>query len=230
MNCLRRTASSGRGTERGFTIVEMLIGIGIMSVVFLAVTQILVRVHLSHATLSATSTLRQEGRVLLSRFGAEVRGAGHGLVGDLEAISFASTERLTIALDLDRGSPSRPCLAEAGDDGVEEITYRFVRGRIDRRLRCWASGAWTSEVPYTPVAEHVSAASFQYFDGDGLELLPGAGGLTSAEREQIVQVRINLVMVAEGRAIDGETTPSYQSHADVLVRNGAFLSRLLTGD
>jgi type II secretory pathway component PulJ len=230
MKYFRRTEASGKGSESGFTIVEMLVGIGIMAVVFLAVTQILVRVHLSHATLSATSTLRQEGRVLLARFGAEVRGAGHGLVGELEPIPFASADQLTVALDLDRGSPSRPCVAETGDDGVEEITYRVAIGRVERRLRCWTSGAWASEVPYTPVAENVGAASFQYFDGDGQELVPGAGGLTQAERDQIVQVRINLVMVAADLVIEGETTPSYQSHADVLVRNGVFLSRLLTGD
>ena len=85
-----------------------MVAIGIMAVVYLATTQILVRVQLSHATMVSTMALRQEARVLLMRMGDEVRGAGHGLVGSLEGISHASTRQLTVALDLDRGSSDRP--------------------------------------------------------------------------------------------------------------------------
>lgn len=219
-----------RRDERGFTIVEMLIGIGIMAVVYLAVTQVLVRVHLSHATMASTMALRQEARVLFLRMGEELRGAGHGLVGDLEAISHAAADEITVALDLDRGSASRPCTDEAGDNGVEQISYKVATGRIDRRVQCWTGGAWVPEMPYVPVASDVVTASFQYFDVSGSELSPGAGGLSAGDRAQIRWIRINLSLRDDDAAIAGETTPSYLSSADVLVRNSAaFLQQLVEG-
>ena len=208
----------------------MMIAIGIMSVVYLAVTQILVRVHLSHVTMISTMSLRQEARVLLMRMGEEVRGAGHGIVGSLEGISQASAKQLTIALDLDLGSSDRPCTAEAGDDGVEQVTYRITTGRIERRVQCWVSGAWVRETPYTSVAENVAAASFRYFDVTGTEILPGVAGLATAQRQQIRSIRVSVALADTDRTIQGEATPSYQSSADIFVRNQrAFLTQLVDG-
>lgn len=207
-----------------------MIAIGIMSVVYLAVTQILVRVHLSHVTMISTMSLRQEARVLLMRMGEEVRGAGHGIVGSLEGISQASAKQLTIALDLDLGSSDRPCTAEAGDDGVEQVTYRITTGRIERRVQCWVSGAWVRETPYTSVAENVAAASFRYFDVTGTEILPGVAGLATAQRQQIRSIRVSVALADTDRTIQGEATPSYQSSADIFVRNQrAFLTQLVDG-
>lgn len=216
--------------ERGFSLLEVMIAIGIMAVVYLAVTQILVRVHLSHATLASTMSLRQEARVLLARMGDELRGAGHGTVDSLVGISQASGSLLTVALDLDRGSSNRPCTAEAGDDGVEQITYRVATGRIERRVQCWVSGAWVQETPYTPVAENVTAASFRYFDVAGAEVGAGGATLTTAQCEQVRSIRISVALADAARAIEGETTPSYQSFAEVLVRNhSGNLAKLVDG-
>lgn len=219
-----------RGDERGYSLIEMMIAMSIMAVVYLAVTQILVRVHLSHVTMTATMSLRQEARVMLMRMGDEVRGAGQGIVGSLEGISQASATQLTIALDLDRGSTDRPCVVEAGDDGVEQVTYRIATGRIERRVQCWVSGVWVQETPYTPVAENVTAASFRYFDSAGTEIDPGGGSLTTAQREQVRSIRISVALADEDRAIQGEATPSYQASADFLVRNqSGFLTKLVDG-
>lgn len=219
-----------RRDERGFSLVEMMMAVGIMAVVYLAVTQILVRVHLSHATMVATMQLRQEARVLMTRMGDEVRGAGHGIVGGLEGISLASSTQLTVALDLDRGSSDRPCTAEAGDDGVEQITYRIAPGRIERRVHCWVSGTWVQETPYTPVAENVTAASFRYFDATGTQIAPGAGGLATEQRQQVRSVRISVALADTDLTIQGEATPTYLSTADILVRNRtSFLARLVDG-
>lgn len=207
-----------------------MIAIGIMAVVYMAVTQILVRVQLSHTTMVSTMALRQEARVLLMRMGDEVRGAGHGIVGSLEGISQASAKQLTIALDLDRGSSDRPCTIEAGDDGVEQVTYRITTGRIERRVQCWVSGSWVQETPYTAVAEKVSAASFRYFDVTGKEMLPGAAGLATVQRQQIRSIRVAVALADADMTIKGEATPSYQSYADIFVRNqSAFLTRLVDG-
>jgi len=219
-----------RSDERGFSLIEMMVAIGIMAVVYLATTQILVRVQLSHETMVSTMALRQEARVLLMRMGDEVRGAGHGLVGSLEGISHASTRQLTVALDLDRGSSDRPCTVEAGDDGVEQVTYRVTTGRIERRVQCWVSGSWVQETPYTTVAENVSAASFRYFDVTGTEILPGVAGLATAQREQIRSIRVSVSLADTDSTIQGEATPSYQSSADIFVRNqSAFLTQLVDG-
>ncbi len=219
-----------RRDERGFSLIEMMIAIGIMAVIYLAVTQILVRVHLSHATMASTMSLRQEARVLLMRMGDEVRGAGHGIVGSLEGISQASATELTIALDLDRGSSDRPCTLEVGDDGVEQVTYRVATGRIERRVQCWVSGVWVQEIPYTPVAQNVTAASFRYFDAAGAEITAGGGSLAEAQRDQVRSIRVSVALADAARAIQGEATPSYQSFADVLVRNqDAFLTKLVDG-
>jgi len=151
-------------------------------------------------------------------------------VESLEGIPHASATELTIALDLDRGSTDRPCTVEAGDDGVEQITYRVATGRIERRVQCWVSGAWVQETPYTPVAQNVTAASFHYFDVTGTEIAAGGGSLTSTQREQVRSIRILVALADTERAIQGEVTPSYQTSVDVLVRNHSdFLTQLVEG-
>ncbi len=222
------TAARARETsERGSTLIDLMIGVAIIGVVYVALAEVSVRVYMNDATMESSRELRQGGRIAISRFVSELRNAGQGLKTVTQSISRAKTKRVMFAGDIDNGSTAAPCSSESNNDGVEQITYRFRRAKLERRVKCLVGGRWQAEVPFGPMALDLLAGSFRYFDIDGVELLPGTNGLGAADRARVALVRMELVLEDPAGALAGEAAPRYQSSIDVLVRNNTdFLARL----
>ncbi len=212
--------------RRGFSIVEVLIATAVMSVVFMAVSRVLVRTQSSFEHVAATTGLRQYARTAFNRMTFEMRLAGYNLKTVPEAFDAAATTSVRFAADLDLGDAAGPCTVESGNDGVERVTYRLGSGSLYRAVDCWQGGAWVVGQADQPLASDVdvSASRFAYFDINGNELVTGGGSLTSAQRALIARVQIILTLSGSEPAAPGMPPARYRAVTDVLVRNagGAY--------
>lgn len=212
-------------SERGFSIIEVLVAMAIMSVVFTAVSRVLVRTQSSFEHVTATTSLRQYARTAFNRMTFEIRSAGYNLKTAPETFTEASATNLSFAADLDRGDPDGACTAEGGNDGVERVNYRISDGRLGRSVDCWVAGSWTRGSPFRSLADDIdpAASGFAYFDVNGGQI-GGTGVLGAAQRALISRVRITLTLTGTRPAAPGMPPARYRAVTDVLVRNagGAY--------
>lgn len=167
-----------RRENAGFTLVELLVGIGMFALVALA----LVTVLLSSTRLGSRTSTRAEvqggSRQTLSLISTELRQAGAdpsippaGIVGIVSADSVSIHIRSDLSGDgvIQTAEPS------------EEVTYAWSDS-TDTITRNTGSGA-------VPVLSNVTALSFSYFDGSGnaLTMLP----LSAADRAAVNSIRVS---------------------------------------
>ncbi len=101
------------------------------------------------------------------------------------------------------------------DAAEESITYRY--DHQDNAIERVSGG--TAQTLMTDVS--ISGSSLRYFGADGTELLPGSAGLSSADRDQVRRVRVELAFAEPGH---GREQPLRTRVAtDVDLRNRYFL-------
>ena len=204
----------------GFSLLEMLVAVTAFSLVLGAGYSILFKVQGTYEARAASAALRQQGRLALQRLSDELRLAGYGLGNVPAAFIDAGEDRIVFAGDIDLGSDRAPCLNEAGNAGVELITYRFEDDRLERKVDCWDGVAWTEGIAYQTMASNLLGGEFLYFDATGAQMSTGGGGLTAAELEEIWRVSIGLELIdLDKPQTMGAVHPGFEIATAVAIRN-----------
>jgi prepilin-type N-terminal cleavage/methylation domain-containing protein len=154
----RLSRSRGNG---GFTLVEILVGIGIFSLVALALTTIL----LSSTRLGSRTSRRAEvqggSRQTLSLISTELRQAGADpSIPQAGIVGIVAADSVSIHIRADLNGDGVMQTAEPS----EEVTYTWADS-TNTITRNTGSGA-------VPVLSNVTALSFRYFDASGNALTP----------------------------------------------------------
>ncbi len=144
--------------SKGFSIVEILVVIGILGIIGLALSSFQIDVWRQNTAQQSALEAEGELRNTLRQFMHDVRGASQSNTGSY-AIELASTTALTIYSDID------------GDINRERIRYRLENGAITRGV----TKPTGSPVSYLDANESkktlvhsvaTSTTHFDYFDGN----------------------------------------------------------------
>ena len=143
--------------SKGFSLVEMLVVIGILGIIGLALSNFQVDVWRQNAAQQSALEAEGELRNTLRQFMHDVRGASQSNTGSY-AVELASNTALTIYSDVD------------GDVNRERVRYRLVNGTVTRGTTkpsgSPASYLDVNETTKTMVHSVVAATTrFDYFDG-----------------------------------------------------------------
>ena len=143
--------------SKGFSLVEMLVVIGILGIVGLALSNFQVDVWRQNAAQQSALEAEGELRNTLRQFMHDVRGASQSNTGSY-AVELASNTALTIYSDVD------------GDVNRERVRYRLVNGTVTRGTTkptgSPASYLDANESIQTMVRSVATATTrFDYFDG-----------------------------------------------------------------
>ena len=210
MQLMRRSWRSVRG-QAGFSLAELLIA-ATVSLVALVCIGAFNRFQLFAIRDQAAQVDLQSGaRSIADLFGREIRRAGMDPTCSkaFEAIATATTTQVRFKSDLNANG------AIGGTD--EDITYRFRlwREKIER-----TSGGVTDLLMS---ALDPAGSGLAYFDANGIQLIPGSGGLTSAQRAAVRRIRLSLAF--KGDAVDPQNSQLQvtQVSADIDLRNRFFL-------
>lgn len=193
----RRCRHDGVGGVAGYTLLELLVSLLIVTLLLGGLYTVLFQTQTSFEAQQIAMTLRQEARIVLNELTIELRMVGFDIGNLTELITDADTDRLAFVSDIDGGSPDPPCnaaLEATPDGGAERIAYRVVGGELLRSVDCWNGAVWSVDSTDLPIASNLLSVRplFRYFDADDVEIVPGAGGLTAAERSQVRSIGIEI--------------------------------------
>jgi prepilin-type N-terminal cleavage/methylation domain-containing protein len=184
--------------RRGFTLVEMLVAMTLLSVVMGAMISVVVRVQRDYVRQRSRSDAMASLRSSELMLGRVFRTAGAdpqriGVVGIVAAPSGAGSVRVRADFNPADGDVADP---------LEDVTFDLSGG--DMRVRWQAGGATT------PLTRPVQSLAFEYFRRDGTQIT------TLANADSARRVRITIT--APIRRSDG-TTGALQSVTWAYVRN-----------
>ncbi len=218
------TPAPGRATEQGYSLVELLISLVLMTFILGGAYTILFQSQAISKAQQDSLALRQQARVAMNTIVPELRMAGFGMENLTEALEDGRADRVVFVADIDNGSPTLPCNAGfegALDGGAERITYIFQNGNLERSIDCWDGTVWTNEYSNQVVARDLinGGPVFQFFDQTGTELVPAVTGLTPAERDAVRTVQITLVLEDPDVQVLGEPNVGFQLTSRATLRN-----------
>ena len=223
----RRQRAPTCGSNDGFSVVEILIVSSLMLLVMAAVFPLLFQGQALFDTQADATAIRQEVRIPIKGMTRDLRMTGYGLANVGQAIQVATDSLLRVAADLDNGSTDGPCSNEAGDAGVERITYKRAGGDLTREVHCWSGTAWLPGPGEQLVLSNVrsDAPLFRYFDVNANELIATGTGLIAAQRAYVVEIWIRIDVQDTDKQVLIGTDPHPRSAIDtrVLIRNRALV-------
>lgn len=209
--------------EAGFTLVETLVAMFVTTLILLSVAELMITslyVHRGAADLTETTALSAERMEQLKNTRYDLLLPG----GSIAVNAAGFSENLDIDGDgVDDGSAEPPCDATiegALDGGAERISYRVFDGELLRSVDCWNGTVWSADSTDLPMARNLLSGRplFRYFDSDDVEIIPGGGGLTAAQRSQVRSIGIEIEL-EDPTVIPGKPNASFLVRTRVTLRN-----------
>ena len=171
-----------QATSRGFTVVELLVALGVAAVVFGLIVSFFADMGRSTTTQNAAAAAQQTARAGVDFMAQELRLAGldplNSAGAGIEEISSAGTkirftsDRCDVKIG-DSGTCDNPVPDGKLDGKNERVTYLYDAGsRVLRRYLYEGTGSSES---WTPLLEQVepnpgNVALFTFLDGNGLQI------------------------------------------------------------
>jgi type II secretory pathway component PulJ len=212
---LRRRGVERRRRQGGFTPVEVLVASAVGLTALAAVMSFNRFQMLTLRNQTTQVDVQTTSRNIVELFSREMRRAGANpgcKIAAFSGLADARTQRVRIQSDLNGDG----ALTAPGED----VTYRYREYR-DAVERIDVGAGGTTEVLLSGI--DLRDSNIRYFDGNGTELNPWSGSLTSDQRAAVRRVRIELNVAARGLGISSTGALVAQQTADVDLRNRFFL-------
>ena len=214
MRSRRRTGEhKGRCATSGFTLVEAVVVVAILSVVFIGISQLFMAGYQSQAVISTDSAQLDNARRAVDAIARDIRVAGldptgAGIFGfNTSGFTPVATESVVLfSLDQDRDGT-------LDSNALERVGFLLSGGNVVRTMNGGSAAAG-----FPPIARNVAGLRFEYFDGADNPIPNPAGPtytLTPAQRLNIRRVRV--LVTFSGTA--GGLARNYQVTTDVRARN-----------
>ncbi len=89
-----------------------------------------------------------------------------------------------------------------------------------RSVDCWNGAAWSADSTDLPIARNMLSVRplFRYFDTDDVEIIPGAGGLTTVERSRVRSIGIEIEL-EDPTVVPGKPNASFLVRTRATLRN-----------
>lgn len=145
-----------KNRSQGFTLVELLIAMGVGTVVLAALSNVLIMQNESHSVQEQVAEMQQNGRAAIEMICRELRQAGcdPGGSATTAGIATAGSNSITFRQDLNGDGDT--------SDADESITYSlYTESGVQKLGRDTGSGN-------VAVAENIDSLSFSYWDGSGV--------------------------------------------------------------
>ena len=198
-----------RNAQSGFTMLEMLIAMFVMSFVVLGVTTIYLSNQRAYERGQTQTETHQNARVGLELLARELRMAGFdpqdqiSLQATPAVFQVATASTLTFLADV------------SGDDTLDRVTYRQQSDLLIREFSSWDGSAFPAPTVEV-VARGLSGLGFTYVDGTQPTNTPLTAPVTGTSLWDIR--RITVTLQTEAETVTGLETV-YDLSIDVKPRN-----------
>ncbi|HEY2776500.1 MAG TPA: prepilin-type N-terminal cleavage/methylation domain-containing protein [Gaiellaceae bacterium] len=177
----------GAGSEAGFSLVELLIAMGLMSLLFGSFAALGSLMTSRDATMTRQAYLSTQGRAAIDTLSGALESAMCN--GTTQPITSATPTQVQF-FSPDRLQPFH----------LMQITYSLSGGVFSRQVAAstntngppWTMGAAGGAFPV--VASVVNTAVFKYYDSSGTDLSPAGAALTSVQLPKVARVTATLTL------------------------------------
>lgn len=195
---------TGNISRAGFTLVEVLVTIAMLSIFVAASMAILIPLSRSYTTTDVASSAQQVVRMAVEIMANDIRLAGLDPLQQAEA-GFQEANATSISFTSDRVvDGEEEANGEIDNTNFESLNYYYEASDNTLRLRLYPG---TSSQTTQTLVENVTDLRFRYFDQDGNE---------TGDLDEIRSVQISMT-VEEPAGMDGTVVRSYATR--VLCRN-----------
>ncbi len=150
--------------SRGFSLVELLVGLAIAAIAMAAIIGMFTTLTRSYTTQNASASVQQAGRAAMEYMVQNIRMAGLNPTR-IENVGILEATSTRIKFNLDRNTNGEI-------DFVDEEHMTFSYDPVDQQIN---EGLYIDDEDHkswNPLVEHVTNLSFSYRDGDGVDLGP----------------------------------------------------------
>lgn len=202
--------------ERGFTLLEILVFMGIFAVVMTGAYMMYFTQHTTFTRGKAKIDVNQHARVALETLAREIRMAGFDpsgaipLQGTLVPAQPASA--VQVAINTLNNSQIRFIADVDGDNISDQVLYQFQDNaapqpdQIIRTFRTWQAGGWSDPATVSALADNATGLSLTFMDGASAET-----GILANIR--MITIRVNIAEAA------GQSTEAIRVDTNVRLRN-----------
>ena len=151
---------SPENNERGFTIIELVVGLAISLILLGVAVKIFLVQQRSYSVQEQLSEMQQNIRSAMDMIARETKMAGYNPTGaGFDGIEYDATKtQLRILADLDGNGST--------DTTNEDITYKYFN-TVDYPLQIKRKGSTIDN--FQPLAENITGFTFNYLKADGNE-------------------------------------------------------------
>lgn len=193
------------GRQSGFTLVEVLVTIAMMSIFTAAAMAVLIPLSRSYTTTDVASSAQQVVRMAVEVMASDIRLAGLDPLQQADA-GIEEANATSIRFTSDRvPDGDDEANGQIDDDNFEHLNYYFDASDDTLRLALLSSNGTVRQMQR--LVENVTNLRFRYFDQAGNE---------TGDRDEIRSVQISMT-VEEPAGMDGTVERSYSTR--VLCRN-----------
>lgn len=199
--------------ERGFTLLEILVFMGIFAVVMSGAYMMYFTQHTTFTRGKAKIDVQQHARVALETLAREIRMAGFDPSGAIALQGALVPAQPTSAVQVANASEIRFIADVDGDNISDQVRYLFLDNaaptpdQIIRESRPWVAGAWGG-LTQSAMADNVTTLGFTYFDGSSNPVPPAP----------IANIRMITIRVDVAEAA-GQRTETIRVDTNVRLRN-----------
>ena len=189
-----------KNSERGFSLIELLIALAVTSILLVGIFNIFLSQHKAYTSQDQIVEMQENVRAAMDIMSRDIRMAG-----------FDPTEAGGMGItNIDEAIPALSFTADVNENGVigaaeadEDITYRYVANALEIQRRS------TTGEQFQTLVDNIQSLTFRYFDQNG-NLLASP---VSAADVWIVEISITVRT--------GNPDPYFS-------QNGGFRTRTLT--
>lgn len=201
------------GRQSGFTLVEVLVTIAMMSIFTAAAMAVLIPLSRSYTTTDVASSAQQVVRMAVEVMASDIRLAGLDPLQQLKGFDssglplagFQEASATSIRFTCDRvPDGEEEANGEIEDSNFENINYYYDAATQSLNLRLYAGAPVQTT---QPLVDNVTSLRFRYYDRDGNE---------TGDLDEIRSVQISMT-VEEEAGMEGTVERSYSTR--VLCRN-----------
>lgn len=193
------------GRQSGFTLIEVLVTIAMMSIFTAAAMAVLIPLSRSYTTTDVASSTQQVVRMAVEVMASDIRLAGLDPLQQADA-GIEEANATSIRFTSDRvPDGDDEANGQIDDDNFEHLNYYFDASDDTLRLALLSPNGTVRQMQR--LVENVTNLRFRYFDQEGNE---------TGDRDEIRSVQISMT-VEEPAGMDGTVERSYSTR--VLCRN-----------
>lgn len=163
--------------NRGFTLIEILIALAIMSIITTAIYQLYISQFKTWQSQDLVTELQQSGRFAVDTMTREMQLIGYDLPANTEAVTLATPTQFTFR--------SRDNSIITSGDQRREVSFRLNGANLEMGVSTWDGSAFPAITGWDVLAENVTGFALTYYNDEGN---------TVTNANEVRRVKVSLTM------------------------------------